>query len=87
MRGSTSSSGPGTSAAWLGFDRDEELCRRIRSSTGVPATSSTLAFRDAFGALGAKRIGLVTPYGADVQARILTNWAEAGFPCLAETPS
>ena len=74
----------GTSAAWLGFTRDEELCRRIAAATGVPATSSTLAFRDAFGALAVRRVGLVTPYTADVQDRIRSNWAEAGFPCTAE---
>lgn len=74
----------GTSAAWLGFARDEELCRRITAATGVPATSSVLAFRDAFRAMGIERVGLVTPYTADVQARIRANWAEAGFRCTAE---
>ncbi len=74
----------GTSAAWLGFARDEELCRRIAASTGVPATSSALAFRDAFRAMGVARVGLVTPYTADVQDRIRANWAEAGFPCTSE---
>ena len=74
----------GTSAAWLGFARDEELCRRIASSTGVPATSSAPAPRDAFRALGVARVGLVTPYTADVQDRIRDNWAGAGFPCTAE---
>jgi maleate isomerase len=70
----------GTSGAWLGLARDEELCRRIRAATGVPATSSTLAFR----ALATRHVGLVTPYTADVQDRIRANWAEAGFPCTAE---
>lgn len=73
----------GTSAAWLGFARDEELCRRITAATGVPATSATLAFRDAFRALAIRRVGLVTPYTSDVQDRIRANWAEAGFPCTA----
>ncbi len=74
----------GTSAAWLGFARDEELCRRITAATGLSATSAALAFRDAFRALGVARVGLVTPYTADVQDRIRANWAEAGFPCTAE---
>lgn len=74
----------GTSAAWMGFRQDEELCRRIEGATGIPATSSVLAFREAFRSLCASRIGLVTPYTADVQARIAANWAEAGFPCTAE---
>ena len=74
----------GTSAGWLGFPQDEELCARIETATGIPATTSVLAFRDAFRLFGAKRIGLVTPYTADVQSRIMTNWAEAAFPCTAE---
>ncbi len=74
----------GTSAGWLGFDRDEALCAAITEATGIPATSAILGFRAVFRATGAKRIGLVTPYTADVQARIMANWAEAGFPCTAE---
>ena len=74
----------GTSAGWLGFDRDEALCAAITAATGIPATSAVLGFREVFRATGARRIGLVTPYTADVQDRIMTNWAAAGFPCTAE---
>ena len=74
----------GTSASWLGFSRDEDLCRRITAATGVPATSASLAFREACRVLGIARIGLVTPYTTDVQDRIRSTWAEAGLPCTAE---
>ncbi len=74
----------GTSAGWLGFDRDEALCAAVTAATGIPATSAVLGFREVFRATGARRIGLVTPYTADVQARIMGNWAEAGFPCTAQ---
>ena len=74
----------GTSASWLGFSRDEELCRRITASTGVPATSASLAFREACQALGLRRIGLVTPYTTEVQERVCATWADAGLPCTAE---
>ena len=74
----------GTSAAWMGFAQDEVLCERIRSVTGIPATTSVLAYREAFRCLGASRIGLVTPYTGDVQARIAANWGAAGFVCSAE---
>lgn len=74
----------GTSAAWLGFDRDERLCDRIRAATGVAACTSVLAFRDVFRERGIKRIGLVTPYRDDVQAKIVANWSTAGFACAAE---
>jgi maleate isomerase len=74
----------GTSASWLGFDRDERLCERIRAATGIPACTSVLAFRDVFRATGVGRVGLVTPYRGDVQERIAQNWAASGFACPAE---
>jgi maleate isomerase len=74
----------GTSAAWLGFESDEQLCARIGSATGIPACTSVLAFRDLFAQRGIKRVGLVTPYLDDVQARIMANWSAAGFACTAE---
>lgn len=74
----------GTSAAWLGFDRDERLCRRIQDATGIPATSSVLALNDALARTGVRRLALVTPYRSDVQARIVANYAALGVECTAE---
>src|ERR1700730_3791885 len=74
----------GTSASWLGFDRDERLCERITASTGIAACTSVLAFREIFQQAGVKRIGLVTPYTDDVQAKIIANWKSAGIICSAE---
>lgn len=74
----------GTSASWLGFERDERLCERITSATGVPACTSVLAFREIFERKRHARIGLVTPYVGDVQTRIVENWRQAGFDCAAE---
>src|SRR6201995_4011288 len=62
----------GTSASWLGFDRDERLCERITAATGIKACTTVLAYRDLFRQLPAPRIGLVSPYTADVQDRIVT---------------
>jgi maleate isomerase len=69
----------GTSASWLGFDRDERLCERITAATNIPACTSVLAFREIFQITGVKRIGLVTPYREDVQAKIVANWATSGL--------
>src|SRR6201994_3509790 len=55
----------GTSASWLGLDRDERLCERIVAASSIPACTSVLAFREIFQRTGAKRIGLVTPYTDD----------------------
>ena len=74
----------GTSASWLGFDRDELLCERIYHATGIPACTSVLAFREIFDRTGVRRIGLVTPYREDVQAAIMMNWGRSGYQCVAE---
>jgi maleate isomerase len=74
----------GTSASWLGFDRDERLCERITAATGIAACTSVLAFREIFQRQGIRRVGLVTPYRDDVQAKIAENWAASGFDCTAE---
>jgi maleate isomerase len=74
----------GTSAAWLGFDRDEALIDRIRAATGIPACTSMLALQKILARTGARRIGLVTPYRGDVQARIVENFRAIGVECIAE---
>ncbi|MBR1087057.1 aspartate/glutamate racemase family protein [Bradyrhizobium manausense] len=74
----------GTSASWLGIDRDRSLCQAITARTGVPATTSTLACIEAARTLGTKRVGLVSPYTDDVQRRIGDVWAEEGIAPHAE---
>lgn len=74
----------GTSASWLGFDRDERLCSRITQATGIPACTSVLALNEIFRATGVERFGLVTPYLDDVQQAIVENYRKAGYDCVAE---
>jgi maleate isomerase len=74
----------GTSASWLGFDRDERLCERITEATGIRACTTVLGYRDLFRRLPVARIGLVSPYTADVQSRIMTVWGSQGLNCVAE---
>ena len=74
----------GTSASWLGFDRDERLCQQIVASTNVAACTSVLAFREIFERTGVSRIGLVTPYIDAVQAKIVDNWGRVGISCPGE---
>jgi maleate isomerase len=74
----------GTSASWLGFDRDERLREQITAATGIAACTTVLAYRDLLRRIGAKRIGLVTPYRSDVQDRIVANWNSEGLHCFAE---
>lgn len=74
----------GTSAGWLGFERDVQLCDRIQSVTGIPATTSVLALNERFQQQQVTRFGLVTPYTDDVQAKILHHYQQAGLKCVAE---
>ena len=74
----------GTSAGWLGFETDRKLCKAIQDEFGIPATTSTLALSDALKAIGATRIGLVTPYLDEIQNKIISNFQEEGFDCVSE---
>lgn len=74
----------GTSAGWLGFDRDRALCAAIEHRTGIRATSSVLAVDQLMKKRGLTRIAFVTPYTDDVQARILANFTKEGYDCVAE---
>ena len=74
----------GTSSGWLGFEADERLCRRIEERTGIAASTSVLALNEVLAATGVRRLGLVTPYTDDVQARIVANYGRLGIACDAE---
>lgn len=74
----------GTSASWLGLERDRRLCARIEAATGIRACTSVLAFDEVFRRTGTRSIGLVTPYLDDVQARIAQNFSANGYPCVSE---
>jgi maleate isomerase len=74
----------GTSSGWLGFERDVRLCERITHATGITACTAMLALNEILERTGARRLGFVTPYLDDVQARIDANYEEAGFRVAAE---
>ncbi len=74
----------GTSAGWLGLDKDEALKAAIGKRTGIPACSSVLALIEVFRITGLRRFGLVTPYLDDIQAAIIQTFQDAGFTCPAE---
>ena len=74
----------GTSSGWLGFERDVQLCERITQATGIPACTAMLALNEILEITGAKRLGFVTPYLDDVQARINANYQKAGYTIVAE---
>lgn len=75
----------GTSAGWLGFDADVELCAAITRATGVPATTSVLALNRALALWQVRQLGLVTPYLAEVQERIIANYAQLNIDARHES--
>jgi maleate isomerase len=77
----------GTSAAWKGFDQDEQLCDAISERFAVPATASMKALNEILLATDARRFGLVTPYIDEVQQKIIENYQAAGFDIAAERHS
>lgn len=74
----------GTSAGWLGLDRDRLLCESITRATGIAASSSVLALGEIFRLTRVRRFGLVTPYRSDVQRQVVATFAKEGFECSAE---
>jgi maleate isomerase len=74
----------GTSASWLGFDRDARLIDRIKGATGIDACTCVLGYRDLLQRNGIGRVGLVTPYTGDVQSRIASVWGANGLTISAE---
>jgi len=74
----------GTSSGWLGFDADRRLVERIRERTGIVATTAVLALNELLALRGIRRLALVTPYTADVQQRIVDNYAAQGIEVVAE---
>jgi maleate isomerase len=74
----------GTSSGWLGFETDVRLCEMITAETGIPATTSMLALNEILEQRKVKRLGYVTPYLDDVQARILENYGRLGVSCRGE---
>jgi maleate isomerase len=74
----------GTSAGWLGFEQDRALCRAIKDSTGVAASTSVLALEEILRSTAVARFGLVSPYLDEVQKKVIATFAQEGFDCIAE---
>ena len=74
----------GTSSGWLGFEADHRLCERIQSRTGIRATTAVLALNELLAIKGIRRLGLVTPYTADVQQKIVEQYGRMGVEVVAQ---
>lgn len=72
----------GTSGSWLGSAHDQELADGITGATGIPATTSTLAYFEAFRTFGTERIGLFTPYTEDVNHQVIASYEREGIKTM-----
>ncbi|MFD6700228.1 MULTISPECIES: aspartate/glutamate racemase family protein [unclassified Microbacterium] len=75
----------GTSGSWLGVGHDEAIAAEITRATGVPATTSTLAYFAAFRRFGITDIGLLTPYTADVNEQVAARYLDNGVAVTGHT--
>jgi maleate cis-trans isomerase len=69
-----------TGASYLvGAAAEDAAVARIEQRRGIPFVTAARAVCDAFRALGARRIGLVSPYPADLTEASAGYWASRGF--------
>ncbi|SDX62105.1 maleate isomerase [Ruegeria halocynthiae] len=73
----------GTSASWLEFVHDTVFAKRVTAETGVPTTTTVLQINEELSQRRIKRIGMVTPYTADVARQINRNYDAEGFEVSA----
>lgn len=74
----------GTSASWLGLDNDYQLCSKIEEQLGIKMVTSSIAIIEAFKALNVRKVGLVTPYTADVSREIVKQYESLGLDVASE---
>jgi maleate cis-trans isomerase len=72
---------------YTGAAEEDEAVARLEDRLGVPVVTAARAVRDSLLALGARRIGLVSPYPPDVTAASAAYWTARGFAVarIAET--
>lgn len=75
-----------TGASYLvGVAAEDEALARLSRAAGVPVITAASAVVDALAALGARRIGLVSPYDDTLNAASSAYWAARGFVVAAKT--
>ncbi|MDP3416012.1 hypothetical protein [Falsiroseomonas sp.] len=64
---------------YAGVAEEDALVARMQDALGIPVITAALAVRDAFQAVGAERIGLVSPYPDDLTEAAVGYWTARGF--------
>lgn len=68
---------------FCGAAEEDALVARMEAQLGIPVITAATAVRDAFRAVGATRIGLVSPYPDDLTDAATRYWIERGFEVVA----
>jgi len=68
---------------WDGADGADELQKRLEAKAGCTMTLGSAAARSALLAVGAKRLGVVTPYWPVADDRVRHYFGECGFEVVA----
>jgi maleate cis-trans isomerase len=68
---------------YAGVAEEDALVARLEDALGIPVITAAIAVRDAFHALGATRIGLVSPYPDDLTDAARAYWTARGFEVVA----
>ena len=68
---------------WDGADAAEILQKRLEAKAGCTITLGSAAARTALDAVGAKRLGVVTPYWPVADERVRHYFGECGFDVVA----
>jgi maleate isomerase len=74
----------GSAGAWTGIAAERALASRLRDVLARPVTTTTLAVVERLHHLGAPRIGLLTPFTAEVHAAIRRELAGQGLEVVCE---
>jgi maleate cis-trans isomerase len=64
---------------YAGVAEEDALVARLEDRLGIPVITAATAVRDAFRAVGAERIGLVSPYPDDLTGAATGYWRARGF--------
>jgi maleate isomerase len=75
--GLTTDAGPGGPAKLAA------RCAALQEKVGVPVLNASAADYEALRVLGARRIAVVTPFDAEIDARVKANTQDAGFEVVA----
>lgn len=72
-----------TDAAPGGVAKLAAKCTQVREAVGIPVFNASQADYEALRAFGARKVGVVTPFGPQVNEVVKANTEEAGFEVVA----